>query len=212
MTFKQIQVNTQSSIRIEGAKVIYFDPFRIGAETHDADFIVITHSHYDHFDPVSIKKVRKKDTVFIAPSGMESEIKEITSGERLKLMFPGDILQLTGLTITAVPAYNKLKPFHPKHNKWLGYVLEMDGIRYYIAGDTDAVKELHDVKCDVAMVPIRGTYTMNARDAAGLINEIRPAAVIPTHYGSIVGNPGDVEAFSKWVDSDISVLLKLGVI
>ena len=143
---------------------------------------------------------------------MESEIKEITSGERLKLMFPGDILQLTGLTITAVPAYNKLKPFHPKHNKWLGYVLEMDGIRYYIAGDTDAVKELHDVKCDVAMVPIRGTYTMNARDAAGLINEIRPAAVIPTHYGSIVGNPGDVEAFSKWVDSDISVLLKLGVI
>ncbi len=209
MQYSHIQINTQSSIRIEGSKTVYFDPFQIRTVSQDADFICITHAHYDHFDPNSIEKVCRKDTEFIAPAGMKKELEKITAKEKLHLLSPGEQFKFADLSITAQPAYNKLKPFHPKRNGWLGYLLEMDGISYYIAGDTDAVKELQGIKCDVALVPIGGTYTMAAKEAAGLINKMKPAAVIPTHYGSIVGKPGDVDVFKKLVDPDIHVVIKL---
>ena len=209
MNYDHIQVNTQSNIRIDGSNIVYFDPFKIEAETHDADLIAITHSHYDHFDPESINRIRKESTIFAAPSGMEKELGHIANAESLRLMAPGEEMRLPDLTITAVPAYNKMKPFHSKHNRWLGYVLEMDGFRYYIAGDTDAVKEIQNIRCDVALIPIGGTYTMNVKDAAGLINEIKPKAAIPTHYGSIVGKIGDADDFRKRVDPDIRVIIKL---
>ena len=68
-----------------------------------------------------------------------------------------------------VPAYNALKPFHPKSAEWVGYVLRIDGKRIYIAGDTDATGEAAAVKCDIAIVPIGGTYTMDAKKAAELV-------------------------------------------
>ena len=209
MNTTNITVNIQSSIRIEGSKVLYFDPFQIASESHDADIIFITHSHYDHLDPESVSKVSKTDTVFIAPAGMEQEIRKAAGDVKLILMEPGAAREVSGISIKSVPAYNRLKPFHPKRNGWCGYVLEMDGIHYYVAGDTDAVNELSSVKCDVALVPIGGTYTMNAKDAAKLVNEIRPAVVIPTHYGSIVGKPEDALAFRKYVDQAIVVETRL---
>ena len=205
MQHSHIQINTQSSIRIEGSKTVYFDPFQIRTVSQDADFICITHAHYDHFDPNSIAKVCRKDTEFIAPAGMKKELEKITAKEKLHLLSPGEQFKFADLSITAQPAYNKLKPFHPKRNGWLGYLLEMDGISYYIAGDTDAVKELQGIKCDVALVPIGGTYTMTAKEAAGLINKMKPAAVIPTHYGSIVGKSEDADTFRKFVDQAIVV-------
>ena len=117
--------------------------------------------------------------------------------------------ELKDLAVTAQPAYNKLKPFHPKRNGWLGYLLEMDGISYYIAGDTDAVKELQGIQCDVALVPVGGAYTMTAKEAAGLVNKMKPTAVIPIHYGSVVGKPEDADVFKKLVDPDINVIIKL---
>lgn len=209
MDYKQIQVNTQSSIRIEGSSVVYFDPFRIGTETHDADLICITHAHYDHFDLASIEKVSGRNTELAAPASMAKELGNLGWKGKLHLLAPGERLEAAGLTITVVPAYNKLKPFHPKHNGWIGYLLEMDGIRYYVAGDTDAIKPLQEIRCDIALVPIGGKFTMNAKEAAGLINQIKPAAAIPTHYGSIVGNPKDADTFRKLVDRDIEVVIKL---
>ncbi len=210
MQYDHIQVNTQSSIRIEGSKTIYFDPFQIGTASKDADLICITHAHYDHFDPDSIAKVCRKDTELIAPVGMKEELEKLAADEKLHLLSPGDKFEGADLLISALPAYNKLKPFHPRRNGWLGYILELDGVSYYIAGDTDAVKELQDIKCDVALIPIGGTYTMTAKEAAGLINKMKPTAVIPIHYGSIVGKPKDAETFKKLVDSDIQVVIKLG--
>ena len=210
MQYDHIQVNTQSSIRIEGSKTIYFDPFQIGTASKDADLICITHAHYDHFDPDSIAKVCRKDTELIAPVGMKEELEKLAAEEKLHLLSPGDKFEAADLLISALPAYNKLKPFHPRRNGWLGYILELDGVSYYIAGDTDAVKELQDIKCDVALIPIGGTYTMTAKEAAGLINKMKPTAVIPIHYGSIVGKPKDAETFKKLVDSDIQVVTKLG--
>ena len=208
-TCEEITVNTQSSIRIGGSKVVWFDPFKVAEAAHDADLICVTHEHYDHFDPESIGKIRKPGTVFIGPAALEKQLKKVAEADEVRLLTPGEELDLGDISIAGLPSFNKLKPFHPKKKQWLGYLLSMDGIRYYVAGDTDAVEALSDVSCDVAMVPIGGTYTMTAPEAAGLINRIRPSAAIPTHYGSIVGKPGDADTFRGLVDPEIEVILKL---
>ena len=209
MNTENITVNTQSSIRIAGSKVLYFDPFQIAGAPHDADIVFITHSHYDHLDPDSIRKVEKEGTIFIAPASMEKNMAGVAEAASLKLMSPGETSEIDDVTVEAVPAYNKLKPFHPKKNKWNGYVVTMDETRYYVAGDTDAIEELASVSCDVALVPIGGKYTMNAKEAAGLINKICPQTVIPTHYGTIVGKPENADTFAKNVAEGITVETKL---
>ncbi len=209
MSYGQVTINTHSSIRIEGDRVIYFDPFKIEKESHDADIICITHSHFDHFDQESIEKIRKEDTVFIAPAGMKADLQGIADPDKVFLLKAGEKWRDSEISVEAWPAYNRFKPFHPKHNGWLGYLFVMEGVRYYIFGDTDAIKEHKDLKCDLALIPIGGTYTMTAKDAAALINKIRPAAAIPTHYGSVVGKPEDAEEFRKLVDPAIEVVVKL---
>ncbi len=204
-----ITVNTQSSICIDGSKVLYFDPFQIREESRRADIVLVTHSHYDHLDPESISNVSKSGTVYVAPESIEKEMRSAVSEGELIMVKPGDDVEIGGVRVQAVPAYNRLKPFHPKRNQWVGYVVTMDGIRYYVAGDTDAVSELEGISCDVALVPIGGTYTMTAKEAAKLINAIGPETAIPTHYGSIVGKKEDAETFREHVRKDIVVEIKL---
>ena len=204
-----ISVNTQSSIRIDcGTTIIRADPFKIAGEPHDAGIIFITHDHYDHFSPEDIQKVRRPDTVFAAPESMKSRLESIGISNAV-LLSPGEKTEIAGIPVEAVPAYNTLKPFHPRSNGWLGYIITVNGKRIYAAGDTDAVKELRAVKCDIALVPVGGTFTMNHKEAAKLINEIRPGIAVPIHYGSIVGDRSDGEKFRKLVDSGIEVVLKL---
>lgn len=207
-----ITVNTQSSIRIHTREglVIYVDPLGIGGKPSDADLILITHSHYDHFSPEDIAKIRKESTRFIIPSGMEEDLEKNGIGMVSFLtMEPGDRVSVSGIYVDAVPAYNKFKPFHPRRNGWLGYIIRADGIRIYAAGDTDALKENASIKCDIAMIPIGGTYTMNPGEAAAFINAMRPPVVIPTHYGSIVGKASDFAEFAGKVDEGITVVRKL---
>jgi len=202
---EHITVNTQSSIRIGGSVILYFDPFRIREEVHDADIILITHAHYDHFDPESVRHIMTEKTALVMPASMQKEAGEISGGREQYLMMPGETVEVGDIQVQAVPAYNRLKPFHPKRNEWLGYVVTVDGVRYYVAGDTDAVKELNTVSCDVALVPVGGKFTMDAKEAAKLVNTIRPQAAVPTHYGSIVGKKADADVFRKCVDKDIAV-------
>ena len=205
---EQITVNAQSSIRIGGETVIYFDPFRIEAAAHDADIILITHAHYDHFSPADIAKIRKPETLFAAPASMAQELREngITSAV---LMRPGDTKTIGGIAVEAVPAYNLHKQFHPKQNGWLGYIVTAGGKRIYAAGDTDAVPEAAAVSCDIALLPIGGTYTMNVSEAAALAGQLTPETVIPTHYGTIVGNVSDGDAFAKCVRPPVQTVLRL---
>lgn len=214
MDLSNITVNKQSSIRIEGSKILYFDAFQIIDERHDADFIFVTHEHYDHFDPSSILKVMKDDSIIIAPESMRKKLLKELQVEELRCIFcePSTIHEVNQLWFETVPAYNKLKPFHTKGSKWLGYVVKMDGIAYYVAGDTDPNEDVKKVKCDVALIPIGGHYTMDKKQAADLINGMKPKAAIPTHYGDIVGNPTDGAEFKDYidiVDKDIQVELKL---
>ena len=207
-----ITVNTQSSIRIVSASgtVIYADPLEIEGKPEDADLILITHSHYDHFSPADIAKIRKDSTKFVIPSSMKDEMEKNRIDMYSYLcMEPGDMINAAGIYVRAVPAYNKLKPFHPRRNGWIGYVLTVADVKIYIAGDTDALKENTSIECDIAMIPIGGTYTMNPREAASFINDLKPPVVIPTHYGSIVGKPSDVVEFEKNVGPQTEVVRKL---
>ena len=208
----QITVNTQSSIRIESTEgtVIYLDPLGIEGNPQDADLILVTHAHYDHFSPADIAKIRKDSTKVVVPSSMKGDMEKNGFDLQSYLsMEAGDMISAAGIYIKAVPAYNKLKPFHPRRNGWIGYVLTVDGAKIYVAGDTDALKENTSIDCDIAMVPIGGTYTMNPKEAASFINSLKPAIVIPTHYGSIVGKPADADEFARCVDQSIEVIRKL---
>lgn len=214
MILTNINVNTQSSIRIEGSKVLYFDPYQIQTAVYDADIIFITHEHYDHFEPDSIAKIKKDDTLLIVPESMQKKVlSEAGIAEENCLFYqPGETHETGGIMIETVPAYNKLKPFHTKGKRWQGYVVEMDGVRYYVSGDTDVNEDIKKVRCDVALIPIGGFYTMDGKQAAEYIAQIRPKAVIPTHYGSIVGNKADGQEFQRMLeglDSSIQVELKL---
>lgn len=206
-----IKVFTHSSIRI-GSRVgnIYLDPFRMEETPHDAAYILITHDHYDHFSPEDIEKVGKSDTVLVVPEKMEAKAqKAALYVGRICTVKPGTYHEFDGLELETVPAYNNVKPFHPKSAEWVGYVLRLDGKRIYVAGDTDMTKENKQVKCDIALVPIGGTYTMNAKKAAELVNTIRPSVAIPTHYGSIVGKREDADVFRENVKEPVRVEIRM---
>lgn len=199
-----INVNTHSSIRIEDRKIIYIDPYGINEKTSDADIILITHNHYDHFSADDIKKVIKEDTVIVCPENME------VSGLSVVKAKVGEKIDIKGISIETVPAYNVQKPFHPKDNGWLGYIINSTANgRIYIAGDTDINEDNKKVKCDIAMLPVGGTYTMDYKQAAELAGIIRPEYVIPIHYGSVVGTALDGTNFSKAVDKEIKVVIKI---
>ena len=202
----KISINTHSSIKLAGEKTVYADPFGIKAETHDADIILVTHSHFDHFSPEDIEKIKKDGTVLVLPlfCAKDSE-KSGIKAENTVLMLAGEKKEIGGIEIEAVPAYNKKKPFHPEGNRWLGYVVNMDGERVYIAGDTDALSENENIVCDTAIVPVGGKYTMDFREAAEFINRLSPKKAIPSHYGSIAGNKDDGKRFAALVDEKISV-------
>ena len=201
-----IEINCHSSIKMKGEKIIYIDPFKIEKQTNDADIIFITHDHYDHYSEEDIDKLINKDTIIVAPETVQVSYK---SNEIVKVE-PNKKYQVLGIKVETIPAYNINKQFHPKENKWVGYILQIEGKRYYIPGDTDITPENKQVKCDVAFIPIGGTYTTDSKEAADLINIIKPKTVIPMHYGCIVGSKEDEVKFKKLIDEDIQceVLIK----
>lgn len=206
----RIKINAHSSIRIEGKPEIYIDPFMVEENTNNADVIFITHDHHDHLSAEDIAKVCKEDTIYVVPeSCADSALKAGIREEYLKTMREGDVIEIAGISALAVAAYNLKKQFHPKRNGWLGYVLTIDDTRIYIAGDTDVTPEAKKVSCDIAMVPVGGTYTTDPNEAAMLVNEIKPRIAIPTHYGAIVGDENDDSRFMEKVAPDIWVALKL---
>ena len=202
----EITVNSHSSIRVKGEKTLWFDPFQLKAAPQDGDVILLTHEHYDHFSPEDIARAAAPGAVFVVPKSMERAAAPLG---RAVGLWPGDSATVAGVKVQAIPAYNIAKRFHPRKNDWLGYVVELDGQRIYVCGDSDVTTEAMAVQCDVLLCPVGGTYTMTAAEAAQLANTIRPKLAIPTHYGTVVGSRQDGETFRRLVDGGIRVELKV---
>ena len=193
---ENVEVLCHSSIKLNKGKVIYIDPFKIDKNYNDADIIFITHDHYDHYSENDIDKVKRNDTVIVVPEKLLTKL--LRKGFRHDYIItvqPNKSYMVEGIKFETIPAYNTNKKFHPKENEWVGYIIEISSIRYYIAGDTDITEENKKVKCDVAFVPVSGTYTMDFKEASILINEIKPKIAVPIHYGSIVGKNQDATDF-----------------
>jgi L-ascorbate metabolism protein UlaG (beta-lactamase superfamily) len=205
---ENIEVLCHSSIKFNKEKVIYIDPFKIDKNYNDADIIFITHDHYDHYSEEDIDKVRNDNTIIVAPDGLYKKIiKKGFKNDSIITVEPDDIDIVADIKFETIPAYNTNKQFHPKENNWVGYILEIDGIRYYIAGDTDITEENKQVKCDIAFVPVGGTYTMDFKEAAQLVNEIKPKIAVPIHYGSIVGTKQDAMDFINLLHQNIKGII-----
>ena len=189
-------------VRIDGPITIYIDPWKLGKDAIPADLILITHGHHDHLSVKDIAKIAKPDTIIICPAACASEL----SGD-VRTIAAGDSIDLGQVRIEAVPSYNKHKPFHPKKAGNVGYVVQVDGRHIYHAGDTDLIPEMSEIRCDVALLPIGGTYTMNAREAARAAELLHAKVVIPIHWGDIVGSKRDALRLIELAPEDIQVVV-----
>jgi L-ascorbate metabolism protein UlaG (beta-lactamase superfamily) len=182
-----------ASFRISGRDaIVYIDPWKLADAPHDADVVVVSHGHYDHCSPEDVEKVSKDGTAIIAPRDVIAKL-ATASG-----VTPGDRMTIQDVTVEAVAAYNVGKAFHPRGNNWIGVVLTIDGKRIYYAGDTDLIPEMSDLTdVDLALLPVGGTYTLDAREAAKACAAIGCAAAVPYHWGDIVGSDADAKAFAE---------------
>jgi L-ascorbate metabolism protein UlaG (beta-lactamase superfamily) len=184
----------QSTLLIAGGTVIWIDPFRVERGDPKADVLFITHAHGDHMSDPDARKVVKDGTVIVGPPDCIG-IGGVPESRRISVA-PGDRRTIEGIDVEVVPAYNIDKPFHPRSNNWVGYILSVNGRRIYHAGDTDRIPEMKDMRADVAFLPIGGTYTMTAEEAAAAAREdLKPRLAVPMHYGAVVGSDADADRF-----------------
>jgi len=185
--------------RIDAGKTIYFDPYQIEGGPV-ADLILVSHEHFDHCSPEDIKKIQGPETVIVT----EKDSSKKLTGD-VRVMKPGDVLNLGDVKIEAVASYNMDKDFHPKKNGWLGFIVETEGVRVYHAGDADFIPEMKDLEVDIAFLPVSGTYVMTAEQAVKAALAIKPKLAIPMHYGAIVGDEQDAVHFKKDLDGKVDV-------
>jgi L-ascorbate metabolism protein UlaG (beta-lactamase superfamily) len=199
---------SHDSFRFDGPPVIYIDPWKLPAGSPIADLILVTHEHHDHCSPEDVQKISGPTTVVIACPSASAKL----PGARA--LRPGEKMSVGEVTVEAVPAYNVNKfrspgvPFHPRAAGHNGYMVTVGGERLYHAGDTDHIPEMAGFRCDVALLPVSGTYVMTADEAAAAAADIRPAVAVPMHYGDIVGNAADVRRFEALCeDAGIEVVM-----
>lgn len=193
------------SFRLKGEKVVYVDPWKLAAGAEQADVILVTHDHYDHFSADDLVKLSKVDTVVVAPQAVAQKF-----DGKVTVVKPGDKLTANGVNIEVVPAYNSNKKFHPKAAGYVGYIVTLNGKRIYHTGDTDLIPEMAQIQCDIALLPVSGTYVMTAIEAAEAANTLKPALAIPMHYGdpAVVGTRSDAEEFRRLAKVPVELLEK----
>ena len=184
-------------------KIIYFDPYKIDSFLNDADYIFITHSHYDHFSIDDIMNIKKDTTKIVSTKDTYKEIKNYFKDEDIIIVEPNKSYNILGINFSTVRAYNVNKEYHPIENDWVGYILNIDEKKYYIMGDTDVNEDNSNIECDVLFIPIGGKFTMDYKEAADYTNSINPSVVIPTHYGLIVGDVDLGEKFKELINFNI---------
>lgn len=191
------------TFRIAGSKVIYTDPYKV-TKRDEADIVLISHEHFDHLSLEDLEKVIMPGTVIVASPLCKDGLKGVKVKET-RFLDPGGKFTALKVEIEAVPAYNINKfrapgqAFHPQGEKRVGFVFRMDGTTVYHAADTDFIPEMKSIKCDIALLPVSGTYVMTAVEAAEAAAALNPKIAVPMHYGAIVGSDEDARKFKSLV-------------
>jgi len=185
-------------------KIIAVDPFNLSesAAAKKADFIFITHSHYDHCSIKDIEKLMKESTVIVMPADVQSKITKLDK-VHMEVVEAGDEIDFEKFKVEAVPAYNVGKEFHTEADGWIGYLFKFDKVIIYHTGDTDKIPEMQRLSGYgkhgqefVALLPVSGTYVMNPDEAAEVAKMLNVDLAIPMHYGAgVVGTVDDAKKF-----------------
>lgn len=215
MRYNDLEISkiSHDCFQIIGSKIIYTDPYKIESRFQPADIILVTHEHFDHFSPDDIRKISRPNTSFVAAEFVSSQMPADLTFKTSQFLAAGNSVDIDGVKIEAVPAYNtnKFKApgqlFHPKGEGRVGFIIELDGNRLYLAGDTDFVPEMGELSnIDVAFLPVSGTYVMSAKEAVEAARTINPKVAIPMHYGAIVGSRDDAEYFRQNAPCKVEIL------
>jgi len=202
-----------ASFRIDGRQaVVYIDPWKLSKPVR-ADLVLVTHEHFDHCSPDDVTAVSKETTVVVCAASAKAGLKGCVGGDRLKVIAPGQELEVAGVKVRAVPAYNtapERQGFHPrdKAKPRVGFIVTVDGARIYHTGDTDGIPEMEGLAPDVLLIPVGGTYTMDAHQAAEAARRIGAGIAVPMHWGDIVGGRADAEEFKKRCGGTVRILEK----
>jgi L-ascorbate metabolism protein UlaG (beta-lactamase superfamily) len=192
----------------QGKKTLYIDPYQIEPRNKPAaDYLLVTHSHYDHLSVPDIEQVVTPETTVLCPVDCANKLSKFKL-KQLKTLEPGDVFEEEDIRVEAIPAYNIGKPFHPRDNDWLGYIVTLGKTTLYHTGDSDVIPEMKDVECDIALLPVSGTYVMTAAEAAKAAGIIEPDVCVPMHWGAIIGSRGDAEQLKKLTKCKTIILEK----
>jgi len=198
--------------RIKNSKTVYIDPY-VMETGENANIILISHEHFDHCSPGIIKKIVTPNTTIITTALVKRQLSGMKAKE-IRAVKPGEKILVDDVSAETVPAYNLNKfrspgqPFHSKQEEMLGFIVTINDVRIYHAGDTDSIPEMEGMNVDIACLPVSGTYVMTAEEAAEAAGRIKPKIAIPMHYGSIVGDESDAERFKKLAACQVVILEK----
>ena len=210
----QIRWYGHDTFTIKNNVTVCIDPYKL-TKPLSADIILISHNHFDHLSEDDLSKIANQNTIIVAPNECISQLSKIKN-KKIIMILPNEEKTINNVKIKAVPAYNidkinpdTKKPFHPKEDSKVGFIVTINGVSVYHTGDSDLIPEMTDLKPDILLVPVSGTYVMTASEAANAVAKIKPKLAIPMHYGTIVGSDEDAKEFKKLVKScEVQILTK----